>query len=288
MRISLPCTLSLAIALAVPALAQPDRRELLSNPQYAAKDRKPVFKTLTAEEVRSAIKVTTARNSALFGFNDSALQVHLPRIDNSNWIEDKFAQPKLLDKRGREVKYEKEQGIYDHSRWSTEIRFAGDGKNPVDFAKAVGSVHIRYPRVMTTKSVKKGETKKAEEAGVGLDGPFVKFDLARVPESAFASDLDGVRAYDKNGKRLEKVLGYTSSSWENGVSYRGYAYHGEVARLDFDVAEEWVDLEISFEMPPAPKLGAELAGSSSGAAEVTPTPGGKYEVKIVPAAPPAE
>ena len=285
MRKSIACTLSLAAVLtALPALAQPDRRELVASPKYASKDRKPVFKTLTAEEVRSAIKVTSSRTSALFGFNNAEVQIHLPHVDNSNWIEEKFSQPRLVDKRGREVKYEKEQGIYNHATWSTEIRFAGPAPDkPVEFAKAIGSVQIRYPRVMKTRSVKKGETKKAEEAGVVLDGPFLKFDLARIPESAFASDLEGIRAYDKTGKRLEKVMGYTSSSWENEVSYRGYAFHGEIARVDFDVAEEWIDLEVTYEMPPAPKLGAESAGSPSTAA-AGPTPGGKYEVKLVPAA----
>ena len=275
-----------AVLLTLPALAQPDRRELIASPKYASKDRKPVFKTLPAEEVRSAIKVTSSRTTALFGFNNGEVQVHLPRVDNSNWIDEKFSQPRLVDKRGREVKYEKEQGIYNHATWSTEVRFAGPAPDkPVEYAKAIGSVHIRYPRVMKTRSVKKGETKKAEEAGVVVDGPFVKFDLARIPESAFASDLEGIRAYDKSGKRLEKVMGYTSSSWENEVSYRGYAFHGDVARVDFDVAEEWMDLEVTYEMPAAAKLGGESAGASATAAtEVTPTPGGRYEVKIVPAA----
>lgn len=284
MRIRAAVSLVLAVA-AVPVFAQTDAAELLKNPKYASKDLKPVFKTLTPEEVRSAVKVTSSRTSAVFGFNNAEVQIHLPRIDNSNWIDDEFSDPKLLDKRGRPVKFEKEQGIYDHDTWSTEIRFAGLGDNPkpVEFAHAVGTVKIKYPRVMKTITVKKSDAKKAEAAGVVFDGPYVKVDLSKVPESAFGSDLEGVRAYDKSGKRLERVLGYSSSSWENDVSYRGFAFHGDVARVDVDVAEEWLGLQIDYDMPPAPTLSGGMLGSPSKAADVIePTPGAKFDVKIVP------
>src|SRR5688500_13188756 len=146
--------LSLFVALvSLPLLAQQDAETLLKNPKYAAKDRKPVFKKMTAEELRSAIKVTSSRNSAWFGFNDVAIEVHLPRVDNSNWMDDEFSEPKLFDKKKREVKFEKEQGIYDHETWSTEIRFGGVDKKPLDFAKAVGSVRIKYPISMKTRSM---------------------------------------------------------------------------------------------------------------------------------------
>ena len=273
----------IALALAaLPLFAQPDRAELIKNPKYASKDRKPVFKTMTAEEVRSSVKVTSSRTSAMFGFNNAEVQIHLPRVDNSNWISDDFTEPKLFDKRKREVKYEKEQGIYNHETWSTEIRFGGVNGKPLEFARAVGSVRIHYPLAMKTVSIKKSETKKAADNGVTIDGPFVKTDLARVPESAFATDLDGVRAYDKTGKRLEKVMGYSASGWENGVSYRGFAFHGDVARVDVDVAESWVDLLIDYDMPPAPKLPAETIGTPSSAGEIAATPGGTFTVKIVP------
>jgi hypothetical protein len=273
---------SLFALVAFPLLAQPEAAELLKNPKHSSMDVKPSLKKLTAEEVRTAIRVTSSRTSALFGFNNAEVQIHLPRVDNSNWIEDDFSDPKLFDAKKREVKYEKEQGIYNHDTWSTEVRFAGLNGKPVDFAHAVGTVRIKYPLVMKTVTVKKSETKKARDTGVTIDGPFVKTDLSKIPESAFASKLEGVRAYDKEGLRLERVMGYSSSSWEDGVSYRGYAFHGEVARVDVDVAQQWATFEIDYDMPPVPKLSERLAGSPSKADPTAVTPGGKYEVKIVP------
>ena len=266
------------LLVASPLAAQVDRDALLASPKHASKDRKPVFKSMSEEEVRSAILVTSSRTSALFGFNNAEVQVHLPRVDNSNWIEEKFSDPKLFDRKKRAVRFEKEQGIYNHETWSTEIRFAGVDGKPVEFANAVGSVRVRYPRVMKTRSLKKSDA----EAGLVIDGPFVKIDVSRIPESAFASDLDGVRAYDRSGKRLEKVMGYSSSSWQDGVSYRGYAFHGAVARVDFDVAEQWVTLAIEYDMPPAPKLPDTMAGASSKPGDGTATPGGRFSVTIVP------
>jgi hypothetical protein len=286
------CTLSaralsvVAALAALPLLAQTDPAELVKHPQYASSDRKPVLKKLTAEEVRSAVQVTSSRNSAVFGFNDPGVEIHLPRVDNSNWIDDEFTTPKLFDKRNREVKFEKEQGIYSHDTWSTEIRFTGERNKPVEFAKAVGSVKIKYPIAMKTVSIKKSETKKAADTGVIFDGPFIKTDLAKVPEAAFGTQLDGVRAYDKSGKRLEKVMGYSSSAWEDGVSYRGYAFHGDVARVDVDTVDQWVTLAIDYEMPPVPKLPDSMNGApSKAAAKIEPTPGGKFTVKIAPVEP---
>jgi hypothetical protein len=274
---------ALASLATLPLSAQNDAAELLKNPKYAAKDRTPVFKKLNAEEVRAAIKVTSGRDSAIFGFNNASVEVHLPRVDNSNWIDDDFSAPKLFDRKQREVKFEKEQGIYDHERWSTQVRFVGLNGKPIDFAKAVGSVRIKYPLVMKTVSLKKSETKKAHDAGITFDGPFIQADLAKVPESAFASDLSGVRAYDKSGKRLETVMGYSSSGWKDGVSYRGYAFHGDVARVDVDVVDEWTAFQIDYEMPPAPKLPTNMAGTPATApAAIAETPGGKYTVKVVP------
>lgn len=273
---------SLLVLFALPLTAQlPEREELMKKPQRSMKNRKPTFAKLSAEEVRKAITVTSARNSALFGFNDSAVRIHMPRVDNSNWIEDEFTDPQLFDEKQNPVKYEKEQGIYDHERYSTEIRFAGLNRKPVEFARAKGSVRIKYPAVMKTVSLKKSETAKGEKVGVIIDGPFVKTDLAKVPEASFASPLEGIRAYDSEDQRLERVMGYSSSSWENDVSYRGYAFHGEVARVDFDVVEEWVTLQIDYDMPPAPKHPNDRAGSSSRQAP-KPTEGGHFEVKIVP------
>lgn len=274
--VALACLLS-TLGSGIASAQTPDRAELMKSPQYAKTDVKPTLKSITLEELKAAVKVKSGRSSAVFGFNAPSVEVHLPRIDNSVYAADKWETPKLLDGRGRELAFEKEQGIYDHRTFSTEIRFNDANGKPKQFAKAVGSMTITYPLAMHTVSVKKGEKAKSTEFGVVIDGPFVKVYTAMVAEAAFGNDIETVRAYDKTGKRLERVLGYSSSGFDDGGNYQQWAYHGEVARADVDVVSERAGLKIDYEMPPAPLLPDSMAGMSD---KVTPTveetPGGRF------------
>ena len=280
----------LAVTLiATQALAQtPDRAELLKSPKYTSKDVKPTFKTITADELRAAVKVISGRSSALFGFNAPSVEVHLPRIDNSAYVVDKWDTPKLLDDRGHELGFEKEQGIYDHHSFSTEIRFNSSDGKPKRFAKAVGSMTILYPLAMSTISIRKSETAKASENGVVIDGPFVKVYSAHVAEAAFGNDIEAVRVYDKAGKRIERVRGYSSSGFDDVGDYQQWAWHGDAARVDVDGITERAGLKIDYAMPPAPELPENMAGRSSAApATIAAKPGGKYALPPVRVIPPA-
>ncbi|MFA6958146.1 MAG: ankyrin repeat domain-containing protein [Thermoanaerobaculia bacterium] len=284
---ALACILS-SFATTRASAQTPDRAELMKSPKYATKDVKPTLKTIAVDELKAAVKVISGRSSALFGFNAASIEVHLPRIDNSVYALDKWDTPKLLDNRGRELAFEKEQGIYDHRTFSTEIRVTDSSGKPKQFAKAVGSMTITYPLAMSSVSIRKGETAKGAEYGVVLDGPFVKVYTGSIAEAAFGSDIETVRAYDKAGKRLERVTGYSSSGFDDGGNYRQWAYQGEVARADVDVISKRAGLKIDYEMPPAPLLPDSMAGHSSTApATVEETPGGKFtltEFKVIPPA----
>ncbi len=272
-----------------PALAQsPERDELIKNPKYAAKDLKPAFKTITADELRASVKVISGRSSALFGFNSPAVEVHLPRIDNSVYVVDKWDTPKLLDARGAVLGFEKEQGIYDHSTFSTEIRFRSASGKPPKFAKAVGTMTIAYPLAMKSVTLKPSDTKKATELGVSIDGPFVKAYNDIIAEASFGNELESVRAYDKTGRRLERVMGYSSSGFDESGNYEQFAFHGDVARVDVDIIEARAGLRVAYEMPPAPELPDSKAGDPSSApATLSETPGGKFTLTPFRVIPPA-
>jgi hypothetical protein len=271
----------------LPAAAQTtDRAELLKNTRYAERDLKPVFRKLTAAELRASVKVTSGRSSALFGFNAPSIEVHLPRIDNSVYVVDEWEMPKLYDETGRVLGFEKEQGLYDHRTFNTEIRLTDSDGKPKKFAKAVGSMTISYPTAMHTVSVTKADTKRGAELGILIDGPYVKAYEDKIAEASFGNDLEAVRAYDKAGNRLQRVQGYSSSGSDETGQYRGWAYHGEVARVDADVIDERAGLKIDYEMPPSPLLPDSMAGSSSKAADMVPeTPGGKFTLtpfRVIP------
>ncbi|MCM2313788.1 MAG: ankyrin repeat domain-containing protein [Thermoanaerobaculia bacterium] len=285
--VALACLVSLTGSLPLHAQLT-DRAELVKNPKYAAKDVKPTFKKITAEELRAAVKVVSGRSSALFGFNNPAVEVHLPRIDNSVYVVDTWETPKLFDAKGRVIGFEKEQGLYDHRSFSTEMRFASGGEKPPVYAKAVGSMRITYPLAMSTISIRKSEAAKAAEHGVVIDGPYVKVYAEQVAEASFGNDIEAVRAYDKAGKRLERVAGYSSSGFDDRGNYQQWAWHGDVARADVDVILERAGLTIDYEMPPAPELPLSKAGAMSSApATLEETPGGKFTLTPFRVIPPA-
>jgi hypothetical protein len=287
LAVALACLLSAVVT--APLLAQlTDRDELMKSPKYASKDVKPTLKKITVDELRAGTKVTSGRSTAIFGFNAPSVELHLPRIDNSAYVDDKWDTPKLLDAKGRELAFEKEQGLYDHRSFNTEIRLKDSEGKPKNYAKAVGSMTFVYPIAMSTVSLKKTDVAKAQDLGVVIDGPYVKVYEGEVAEAAFGNDIEAVRAYDKAGKRLERVMGYSSSGYEDGRNYDQRAYHGEVGRVDVDVIEKRAGFRVDYEMPPAPPLPDDKAGSPSvAAAEVKEMPGGKFTLTPFRVIPPA-
>ena len=66
-----------------------------------------------------------------------------------------------------------------------------------------------------------------------------------------------------------------------GVTTETYAYWGEAAEVRLDVVEEWSDLEISYSLPSIKPLSAARAGTPPENLEVTATPGGTVDIRLV-------
>ena len=271
--------LTLALATTPFLSAQPTPEELLANPQYAEKDVKPTFQKVTAEELQQGIKVVSARNNAWFGFNTPVVQIHLPRADNNVYASIEFSDAKLYDAKGEVVPYEREDGFYLHEESSSETRFAS-AEGIVEFARAVGSIAVRYPASVRTTRLKVSDAKAIVAAGLSIDGPFVKvFERSGVVEEPFSSAIQSIRSWDSKGRRLERVQGYYSSGFEDDQNFYGRAFHGAPATIELDVAEEWLALDIAYELPPAPKLSDSASGVPVDLpAVIADTPGGRITI----------
>jgi hypothetical protein len=284
-------SLLVAAALFYPtfALAQPDdAEELAKNPKYMEQDVKPAYKTVTAKQLQDGVKVISARGHAVFGFNAPEVQIHFPAIDNNVFAQIKFADATLFDANGNEVPYEREDGFYTHDDLSSETRFVtGDAESLVEFARAKGTVTVRYPSKIRTVSVKTSDAAAMKKAGIVIDGVYVKvYEESGIVEESFGSPIQGLRAYDAKGRRLERVMGYSSGGSDEVGSYSGFAIHGGPARVDVDVIDEWIGLEFEYDLPPAPLLPESRMGLRPAKPEkIAETPGGKVtskEVKIIP------
>lgn len=270
----------------VSAAGAQDRAELLATPKLEQGARQPVFVDLTAEQVAQRIAMVSGRNYAWFGFNTPEIHVVLPAVDNSVYAETDFGRPTLLDADGNQVPYEPERGIYDHETFHDELRFTPvEGDEPVAYARAVGSVTVRYPLRIHTLRARAGEP-PTEGLDVTIDGPYVtrrgrSGDTGPELEAAPFTGIEAFRALDADGNRLERAPS-GQFSMADGVVTEVVAYWGEVAAVELDVADEWATYRVDFELPSVPPLPDERAGvAPPDGDENPPTPGAVVEVEAV-------
>ncbi|MFV2072552.1 MAG: ankyrin repeat domain-containing protein [Thermoanaerobaculales bacterium] len=260
---------------------EPDRAELLASPRIVDDAAEPAFLDLTAEELKRQLLVISSRSYAYFGFNNSEVQIYLPRCDNSVYASVEFSPARLLDAADNEVEFERVRGIYDHDTHSDELRFAPvEGKEPVEFARVEGSIALRYPVRMRTVAIGPGG---AAPTGltVTIDGPFVSWsDPEKIlPEARPFTPVERFRAFDASGRRLEQHS-FKGYSVREGVSTEKYAFWGEVAEFGFDVVDEWAELDISYSLPAIDPLPASRSGSPPDNFEVKETPGGTVDIRV--------
>src|SRR6185503_18860907 len=110
----------------------------------AEEKREPKLVSVTDAQLKEGISARAGRNYAWMGYNTPEIHLQLPAVDNSAYADVTFDPPKLLDKGGKAVAYEVEQGLYDAGTHQNEVRFmpkaAQPNAPPVEFAHAVGTI----------------------------------------------------------------------------------------------------------------------------------------------------
>jgi len=216
---------------------------------------------ITAAAVRSGTRVVAARTYAVVDYNQPKVEVRLPRVDNSLYASMEFPEATLVDASGKPVPH-REDSIW--VRWpelSNEVRFSTEsGEGIVELARARGTVKLHFPVAMHTVTLTraapvsgalKAEFKGARVTiiGEGTDEPR----LSTPSGAPHAFDL--VRAFDKNGERLRQI---GSESWSDDRHL--LAFWGEPVEVRLVVADQWEDLELSYDLPPAQLLPPDKQG----------------------------
>ena len=237
------------------------RAELLKQTKYAEEGPKPEFKTFTEDELRSAIKIVPARSYAVFGYNTPEVQLHLPQIANSSYAEIDFPDPVLTNDAGELVTFQVERGGYQEKTFSDEIRFQPtEGDAVLQFAHVKGTVKVKYPLSVKTQTFTPAKL-GAKALGVKINGPFVSFaDEAFQPPDPSFTKLRPVRAYDAAGRQLEAHSNSETGMDNDGVERKRMAFYGNVARLEIDSVDSWAELELPYDLAPAPMLPAGHEG----------------------------
>lgn len=239
----------------------PPREELTAQPKYLEGSARE-FKSFTEAQLRGEIAIIAGRSHAVFGYNTPEVRIKLPSATNSSYATIEFSEPKLLNELGKAVRYELEHGVYDPKKFSDEIRFrVPDSDAVVKFTHARGTVKVKYPLSVGTLELKPN-TPEAKQLALTIDGPFVRFaqDTLQVPESSNDDNLKPVRAYDSEGRLLER---YSMTEWitdDDGNSVTSMAFYGNVARIEVDTVEQWAELDLPYDLKPAPLLPAGHEG----------------------------
>jgi len=237
----------------------------------AGDKREPKLAAVTDAQILNEAAARSSRNYAWMGYNTPEINLQLPALDNSAYAEVTFAPVKLVDKAGKSVAYEVEQGLYSSETHTTEIRLKPkDGKRdtpPVEFEHATGTIKVRYPVAARTAIVKGGAPASLGKAKASVAKSSV---LVEAPadwkslEAPFDSGLDdALRAYDAAGKRLEEDSSQRQTESSPAGTRTTHVFKGVVAQARFDVVDEWAEFDIAYDLAPAAKLAADKAGQTA-------------------------
>jgi len=231
--------------------------------------REPKLVTLLDAQVKEGTAARASRNYAWMGYNTPEINLQLPPVDNSAYAEVTFAPAKLLDKAGKPVAYEVENGLYGSDTHAIDVRFtpkdAKPDSPPVEFAKAVGTIKVRYPVVARTVLIKPAVPVTVGGAKLSVKGKALVVDSPpgwKMLEAPFGAGLDEpLRVYDAAGKRLEEDRSQQETDMSGPVTHTTRVFKGTIAQVKLDAVDEWAEVELPYDLPPAPKLPAGDAGT---------------------------
>jgi hypothetical protein len=238
----------------------PERGELTATPKYVEESLKPSFRAFTEAQLRTEIKVLSTRSYAVYGCNTPEVRVQLPKVSNSAYSKIEFGPATLLNAAGHKVPFELEESGYMDKECASEIRFqTGNPDKLIQFAHVRGRVKVRYPLAVKTAVITPTQPGPPELA-VKIDGPYVNFaeDETKTPETSF-SKLRPLRAYDAQGRQLEQH-GYSETTSEESGEIKHTSFYGNVARVEIDTVESWAELDLTYDLTPAPMLPAGHEG----------------------------
>jgi hypothetical protein len=233
----------------------PERKELLAAPRFVEQGAQPSFKKFTEAQCRAELRVLATRSYAAFSYNTPEVRLELPKVSNSAYATVAFSPATLLDAKGKTVAFELEESGYMERTWASEIRFtSGDAAGPVAFARATGKVNVKYPAVVATHVIT-AQQPGPKALSVKLDGPYVSFieDESAWPETTSPRQKP-LRAYDAAGRQLEQHGNSETTTDDAGNSIKHVAFYGNVAKVEIDQVATWLELELPYDLKPAPLL----------------------------------
>ena len=229
--------------------SNPEKNIPAAAPRYLHRQ-KTEYRSFTRAELEKSIRIYADRTSAIFGYNNPEVVCALPKIANSSYASIEFAEPVLLNAKGGKVGFTLEHSGFINDKYSSEIRFTPKtGDKPPVFAKAKGKIIVRYPIRIQTIRLKKSASDKKQ---VIFNNQFVKYDKSLAGESGDSFEKT-IRAYDASGRELQR-LNYAEITVEENGEFETLGFWGIPEVVEVDKIEEWAELSLDYNLPPAPLL----------------------------------
>jgi hypothetical protein len=226
--------------------------------RYIADDNSLNFSKIDPESLKAQVKILPLRKYSYPAYNTPEIAVQLPPLDNSAFARIEFDEPSLSDANGRPVECKLEHASFNLENYSDRIRFKnGDDsiKTPLEFARAAGTVSIRYPAdiklyTFTPQSPTTGDIEVTFEGSKVV----VKGIELPVPVRQRNDRLAGITAFDADGNRLRQWNhGYAQAPDKTIISHSA-GFWGQVQKDRIIKVEEWLNIQLSYDLPPAPIL----------------------------------
>ena len=84
-------------------------------------------------------------------------------------------------------------------------------------------------------------------------------EAVQVPDTSFTK-LKPIRAYDAAEHQLEEYSQSETGTDPDGIQRKRMAFYGNVARVEIDSVPSWAELELTYDLKPAPLLPAGHEG----------------------------
>lgn len=239
---------------------------LAAAPRYVRGSAEPQFVNMSAADLAGDLELAAGRLNSSFEFNQPSVHCHLPRVDNSHLAMVDFDEVSVYDSDGNVIECETVGRGYKAEYQCASVSFEDMSTGElVPLSRAAGTVKVTYPLAVKAVTLTT-DAPSSDGIEATFDGSMVSVKMNDGDdESPFDSYWVGsgmndtiakVQAFDDTGRPLKR-LSYSGS--RNGASF--FAFWGQPTSLRVLQVAEHDTVELPFDLPPAPMLAAELAGS---------------------------
>lgn len=212
---------------------------------------KPIFSSLSEAELKKIVSCRSARNSALFQFNQLEVECSIPKLANSSYATFTFDDIKLINNSKQNLAIESSTVIQEATlRLSLED---SNSNQPISESTNIqGKLRIKYPLAITANIITKTDAIESMYIEHNLF-MFANYDLNEI--DTFNIPFMPIRGFDTTGRELVRLPDFHSfSNDDDGTEMNTIAFWGNLNKVEVDTVQNWAEFTILVNLKAAPLL----------------------------------